>query len=94
MQVLYAIKEDTKYKMVTPEFFKKLNDELFKLLFEGQAYKLNKQVEIIENLNNEVEVLNQEILDKSQEIMDKSEEIRLLKEELEKIKLAAVDIQE
>lgn len=29
-----------------------------------------------------------------QEIMDKSEEIRLLKEELEKIKLAAVDIQE
>lgn len=41
-----------------------------------------------------VEVLNQEILDKSQEIMDKSEEIRLLKEELEKIKLAAVDIQE
>lgn len=94
MQVLYAIKEDTKYKMVTPEFFKKLNDELFKLLFEVQAYKLNKQVEIIENLNNEVEVLNQEILDKSQEIMDKSEEIRLLKEELEKIKLAAVDIQE
>ena len=40
------------------------------------------------------EELNQEILDKSQEIMDKSEEIRLLKEELEKIKLAAVDIQE
>lgn len=86
-QIAYPIKDsNSTYKKVEEEFFKKLNDELFKILFEGHAYKVNKQEEIIMSLE-----LKKEILEK--ELENKIAEINSLEKEMDRLRSVAVAIE-
>lgn len=60
-QIIHSIKVNKKFKRINPKFLKKINDNLFSILFESYNYKLNKIEHNYNKLLIQYEQLQEEI---------------------------------
>lgn len=82
-QILYAIKEPSKpvkLKKVTNDFFKKINDALFNILFEGKEYKMKKLEEsnsLLQDANSLLQESNFLLIEKNKIINENLNKLQL-----------------
>lgn len=67
-QIVNVLKKDGKFKKISPEIFKKINEVLFENLFNGAYYKMSKMEENLKSLTLEKEQLEEEKLKLEEEL--------------------------